>query len=489
MVEPSAASEPLESRKDSPLDGARRAGKWHRLFSWWNALLARRGMISFLPILVAIFILFYGASGQIFAPYADATRYQCYAQAFWQGDQGIAQLPVAQCSFLFQAGTSSTTFSAFSLVPFEYPPLTLSIFSLPLMVPLLSYQIAFALCMAGVAVLIYWLLQRYGPRGSALAYAFYLALGAFATAEARFDLVPAGLTLLCLIFAGRRRWALAYVALALAVLLKIYPLLLLPALFLAEQLECERIRRPEHPALFLHLPGEIWRTLRGIGRWRWRHMLLFWTVIVAISGLFALLNFQGALVSQLSYFADRPVQIESSGSTLLWLASLLGHPASVVYTFGSYNIVSDADVVIDLICEAVFALGCVLVILWQWRGRLSLAQSFPALLLVFVVTGKVFSPQYLIWLIPLLAYCGAFNRCWLVLWGSLSVLTIIIYPYYYMHHVMLQLPSVPGFISVVTLRNALLVLAGLLLIFSERIFWPLTRIRLWRRWQPAPKKA
>ncbi len=159
----------------------------------------------------------------------------------------------------------------------------------------------------------------------------------------------------------------------------------------------------------------------------------------------------------------------------------------MVYTFGSYNIVSDADTAIDLICEAVFALGCVLVLLWQWRGRLSLAQSFPALVLVFVVTGKVFSPQYLIWLIPLLAYCGAFNRVWLLLWGTLSVLTAVIYPYYYMHSPLLLLPSIPGFISIVTLRNALLALCGLLLIFSERLSWPLSRSACWRGWKVGRK--
>lgn len=342
-----------------------------------------------------------------------------------------------------------------------------------MLVPLPYYQIAFAFEMALIAILIYWLLLRYGPRGAGLAGAFYLVLGAWATAEGRFDLVPAGLTLLCVIAAERGRWTLAYVALALGFLLKIYPLLLLPALFMAEQIAYGRFHKPPTSLTFKMLPGEIWRTLRAAGQWRWKNALLFGTLILVISGLFALLNFQGAVVSQLSYFANRPVQVESTGSILLWLATLFGHPASVVYTFGSINIESDLGNVVALAFEVFFVLGYALTILWQWRGKLDLLQAFIALILVFVVTGKVFSPQYLIWLIPLLAYNGAFTRLWLVLWGSLSILTTAIYPYLYMlTNDARKAPYVPGFIECVTLRDILLVLITLAFLFN---WWNLNR--------------
>src|SRR5260370_8646975 len=121
------------------------------------------------------------------------------------------------------------------MLPIEYPPLSLLPFSLGLLVPLAYYQFAFALLMALVAVLIYWLLLRHGPRGAALIFALYLFIGALATAQVRFDLLPAALTLLCLIPAERKRWTWAYVALAFGVLIKLYPLLLLPPLFIAEQ--------------------------------------------------------------------------------------------------------------------------------------------------------------------------------------------------------------------------------------------------------------
>jgi len=124
--------------------------------------------------------------------------------------------------------------------------------------------------MALTAVLIYWLLLHYGPRGAALAFALYMLIGVLATAEGRFDLVPAALTLLCLIAAERKHWTSAYVALAFGFLLKIYPILLLPALFIAEQQDAQRFYIPPKSLTLKSLPGALWHTLQGIHSWRWK---------------------------------------------------------------------------------------------------------------------------------------------------------------------------------------------------------------------------
>lgn len=442
----------------------------------WQALVDRRSLLAYLPMIVALILLFCGASWQLFWANTDAARYQCYALTFWQGSAGTHLLPLNQCRFLGQFGVPTSGVAPFHILPFEYPPLTLSIFSLALVAPLPYYQIAFAIAMALVALGIYWLLLRFGPRGAALACAFYLVLGAWGTAEGRFDLVPAGLTLLCLIAAEHRRWTLAYVALAFGFLLKIYPLLLLPALFMAEQIAHGRFHKPAAPLTLSRLPGEVWQTLRELGQWRWKNVLLFVGLILVISSIFALFNFQGAVVSQLSYFANRPVQVEATGSSILWLATLLGHPASVVYTFGSVNIASDLGNPVALTSEAFFVLGYGLAILWQWRGKLDLVQTCIVLLLIFVVTGKVFSPQYLIWLIPLLAYQGAFSKLWLILWSAISILTTAIYPYIYMLTTdARKAPYIPGFIECVTLRNLLLLLLTLAFLFN---WWQIARRKI-----------
>ncbi len=430
--------------------------------SFWNALLAKSGLLAYMPIIIVVILMFCGASWQIFWSSTDAARYQCYALTFWLGSSAVNLLPHSQCYFI----DASVVQGPFHMLPLEYPPLTLVIFSLSLLVALPYYQLLFALWMALTSVLIYWLLLRFGPRGSALVFALYALVGAWATAEGRFDLVPAALTLLCILAAERKHWTAAYVALAFGTLLKIYPLLLLPVLFIAEQQEAQRMDIPlqSMPAV----PGELWRTLKGILRWQWKNALLFFGILIAVTGLFALLDFQGAVMSQLSYFAQRPVQIESTGSSILWLGSKFGYPAHVEFTYGSLNVVSALGNKVAFGFEIAFILGYLYTIWQQWRGKMDMVQAFIALLLVFITTGKVFSPQYLIWIMPLLAYASSLDVLWLIWWGSISLLTTIIYPYLYTRTTnVLLVQYVPGFIQVVAIRDALFMLLTLAYLFNS----------------------
>jgi len=305
---------------------------------------------------------------------------------------------------------------------------------------------------------------RYGPRGAALTFAFYALVGAWATAEGRFDMVPAALTILSIIAAERKHWTSAYIALALGVLLKLYPLLLLPALFIAEQQSAQRLFTPKQ-TVTLHI--ELWRTLRSIHTWRWKNTLIFLALVIGITTIFAYLDFHGAVVSQLSYFSHRPIQIESTGSTILWIATQFGFPAHVEFTYGSLNVISPLGDSLAFVIECAFILGYVYTIWQQWRGKLDLVQACIALLLVFIAFGKVFSPQYLIWLMPLLAYTSALDGFWLLSWGSISLLTTIIYPYLYTRTSdVLLVQYVPGFIQAIAVRNALFVLVTLAYLFN-----------------------
>lgn len=67
----------------------------------------------------------------------------------------------------------------------------------------------------------------------------------------------------------------------------------------------------------------------------------------------------------------------------------------------------------------------------QWRGRIDLAMACLLTVLMLIVTGKVFSPQYLIWVFSLAAYVGQSNRWWLFFWAVVGCLTSLIYPYMY----------------------------------------------------------
>ncbi len=420
--------------------------------------------MAYMPIIIVTIFMFCGAAWQIFWPSTDVARYQCYALTFWLGNSAIHLLPASQCMFL---NTSTGAQEPFHMLPIEYPPLTLVLFSLALLAPIPYYQLVFALLMALTSVLIYWLLLHYGPRGSAITFALYALVGAWATAEGRFDLVPAALTLLCIIAAERKHWTSAYIALAFGTLLKLYPLMLLPALFITEQRDAQRMHIPAATMRLKALPGELWRTLRGIGRWRWSNTLLFGGILIGITGIFALLDFQNAVVSQINYFTHRPVQIESSGSTILWIATNFGFPAHVEFTYGSLNIISGLGNAVALLFEVAFVLGYTFTLWQQWGGKLDPAQTFIALLLVFIATGKVFSPQYLIWLIPLLAYTSAIGGFWILCWGSISLLTTIIYPYLYTRTLNVMLVQyVPGFIQTVGVRDTLFVLLTLMYLFN-----------------------
>jgi hypothetical protein len=431
--------------------------------SFWNALLARRGMMAYLPITVVTIAMFCGASWQVLLPITDPARYQCYALLFWLGSRAIALLPTSQCTFL----SLSAVVPPFHLLPLEYPPLTLLPFSLALLAPLSYYQLAFALLMSLILVLIYSLLLRYGPRGAALVFACYIFIGAIATAQGRFDLLPAACTLLCIIAAERKQWRWAYIALAFGVLIKLYPILLYPILFIAEQQTEGRLCIPPQSLPRRAVLQHLWTMLCGVSGWRWKNSLIFLGILVGVTGIFALLNFQGAVVDQFRYFAQRPVQIEALGSTFLWLATAFGYPLRIVSTYGSLNIVSKLDGIVALGSEVLLIVGYAYTLWAQWRGKLDVAQGSIAVLLLFVATGKVFSPQYLIWLMPLLAYVGAFDRFWLLCWGAISLLTTFIFAYLYSRVAdPLLIPYIPGFVQTVSIRNGLFVLLTLAYLFN-----------------------
>jgi len=151
----------------------------------------------------------------------------------------------------------------------------------------------------------------------------------------------------------------------------------------------------------------------------------------------------------------------------LWIATLFGFSAHTVYTYGSLNVVSPLDSAVSLLSSAAFALGCLYTIWLQWRGKLNIVQAFIALLLVFIVTGKVFSPQYLIWVLPLLAYAYPLDLIWFPYWALISLLTTLIYPYLYTRTPQItSVYLVPGFLEIVGLRDALLMVLTLAFLFN-----------------------
>jgi MFS family permease len=416
-------------------------------------------------ILAMSALLFWGVSTQFSNKYNDATRYQCYAIAFWQGSAGIqaAGLDVnakSQCafldstssaalagklsarhfpSFLISLVTSQPTSQPLHALPPEYPLLTLAIFSLPLLASVLWYQVAFALLMAITAAVLYLVIAHYRSRPAAIVFAAYLALGSWATALGRFDLVPAGLTLVAVLLAARARWNWAYLLLALATLLKLYPVIFIPVFLIVQQKQTS-------------------------GNWtswnRWQGLLLYAATCALVTIVSLLLNIANTL-SPVNYFLNRPIQIESFPGTLLWLGKFIHNPVQYTFTYQSLNFSSLLAHKVSLLTTFLL-IACLLYTFWLlWRDKLDIFTGSLLALLFIVIMGKVFSPQYLIWITPFIACIGKSNWKWIASWGAVCALTTFVFPLNYV-----DIPHIEHVYPVIIARDLLILAIALVLLYK-----------------------
>ncbi len=383
-------------------------------------------------ILVAGTLLYFGSSWQFSKKGADAGIYQCYATAFWQGQSGLQHLPVEQCAFLNEQGNvvdsaiesmikhhiphpivqiarSQNATTQFHTLPREYPVLSLVPFSLPLIAPAQFYQQAYALWAILVVILLYFAIKRYTSWQNAMLFMASMVIAGWSTAASRFDLFPAALTLGVLILANRGKWAWAYVFLMMGILLKFYPVLLLPPLFIAEQ------KSYSHQ-------WNAWQ--------RWKAFAIGLVVFAGIGLTSLAISIAGTLGS-LQYFKSRPLEIESFPGALVWLAHYVGYPYRYQYSFVSMNVVSSISDTIGTLSTAILIIGLLSTFWLQWRGKLDVGTTCLVVMALVLGTSKIVSPQYIMWIIPLVWYVGKSNLRWIVPWGIVMILTFFIYPVVY----------------------------------------------------------
>jgi uncharacterized membrane protein len=184
----------------------------------------------------------------------------------------------------------------------------------------------------------------------------------------RFDLWPALLATAALVALVSERHALGWGLLGAAVAAKLWPLAFVPVAL-------------------------VWSYRRGHAR------SALWGAAVAAAAFVPFLVLSpGGLWSSLSGQLSRPLQIESLGAAFL---TTFGRPA-VVTSHGSQNVVGHSGVAAVLSV----AQSLVLVALWVAfaRGPATgerLVRYAAACTCAFVAFDKVLSPQYLLWLIPL----------------------------------------------------------------------------------------
>jgi hypothetical protein len=274
---------------------------------------------------------------------------------------------------------------------FEYPPGALVAFGLPALVGagLHAYRIAFEVLMGacGVGVIVASAFSLARLRERALGPTGFIAAGTVALgpiALGHFDLLPAFLLSAGLAALLWDKRLLSAVFLGLAIATKLYALVLVPIAVIW-----------------------VWRTFG-------RRSSLVWlgAVIATIAACFLpfVIAAPGAVFSSVNGQASRPLQVESSGGALLMAAhQLFSLPIGIVFSHSSANLggasataVATASVVAELL---------LLLFVWHRFARMPLdrrllVRSATAAVLTFVVLGKVFSPQFLLWLIPLVPLVG-----------------------------------------------------------------------------------
>ncbi|MEO8289626.1 MAG: glycosyltransferase 87 family protein [Gaiellaceae bacterium] len=300
----------------------------------------------------------------------------------------------------------------------EYPPAALPAFVLPALAADDDYAPAFELlmwlCGAAAIVFLAYTLTEIGA-GPARLYAAVMFLGLAPLALgsvvlSRYDLWPAALTIAALaaFVSGRDRLGFGVVGLATAA--KIYPVVLLPLAL-------------------------VWVGRRRGSREVWIGLACFAAVLAACVVPFAILAPDG-VVDSLQRQLARPLQIESLGAAVLLAAHRLGaYDPAVVSSSGSQNLdgaLPDALAAIQTALQAAALVAVWALFALRARGREALLVASAAAVTAFVAFGKVLSPQFLIWLLPLVpAVAGGAGLAGGAVLAAALVTTQLWFPYRY----------------------------------------------------------
>jgi uncharacterized membrane protein len=273
----------------------------------------------------------------------------------------------------------------------EYPPGALAAFVVPSLGAerrsAADYRHRFELLMflcgctalAGMALVLVGLGAGRVPLAAALAFAALAPLALGPVTLTRFDLLPAALAVCALAAIVHDRARLGLALLGAGTVVKLFPAVLLPLAV-----------------------AHVWRR-RG-ARVALEAAAAFAGVIALVIVPFAALA-PHALLATIEDQARRPLQIESLGAAGIVAAHhVAGTAVQMDSSFGSQNLVGGAARTFGGLQSGLQAAA--LVALWIWfaarpRSNRELVAAAAGAVAVLVAFGKVLSPQFLIWLIPL----------------------------------------------------------------------------------------
>jgi hypothetical protein len=266
----------------------------------------------------------------------------------------------------------------------EYPPGALPVFVVPALLGgdfRSAFEWLMALCGGGVIVATAIAARRLALGLGTLAFVALSPLAIGSVILTRFDLWPAMLASFVLAVFLHDRPRLGHGLLGAAVAAKLYPVVFLPL------------------------------TLAYVWRRRGRREALVcsgvFAAVVAAAYVPFLALAPGEVAASVGRQLSRPLQIESLGSAVLLAAhDLFGLDVEMRSSHGSQNLAGTLPTVVGLVLSVLQVAALV----WLWArfarrahvpSALELAAYAAAVLTAFVALGKVLSPQFLVWLVPL----------------------------------------------------------------------------------------
>ena len=305
----------------------------------------------------------------------------------------------------------------------EYPPFALVFFAIPRLfadTPW-GYNVAYVaevlVFMVIGLLLVSRLAERMGhdPKKAMLAYAILMLLMLEFVVD-RYDIFPAVLTLASFYVFASKRYGLACLLLSVGAMTKLYPAVLFPLYFL----------------YLAH--GRQWRDAV-------MSCVVFFGTCVLVVAVAWIINPE-LITNFLSYHTDRPLQIESVPASIVYLLSMFGltdvwiQPFADPNSFGSDNLMGPLP---DAVAPLMVPLMVILILavyayysVMRSRGagdddlRL-MGLAAVAVLMLFMVANKVFSSQYLIWIIAPVAFIVASRQTGFerrMLWLTVLVLAL-----------------------------------------------------------------
>lgn len=359
-------------------------------------------------------------------------------------------------------------------IDIEYAPLSLPIFLIPRLFTQsdIGYHVAFAVEMLLFNLIGMWALWALSRR---LRYSAMIVLSIFTigllslgpTVIDHFDLAAAVLALLAIWAFISGKNTLAWVFLALGTMIKIFPIVIVPIL-----------------ALYLLRRNDLRNIFKG--------GLAFAATLIIVSIPCMCISFD-RFVDSFTYHSERGLQVESTYSSIL----LLGHnwgissiETDLIAESGSWEIISSTA---DFLARfspliVLFSLALVYGVYArrEWMDRSLDEREFHSRLITFsilaiaafMLANKVFSPQYIIWLFPLVPLISGRWRIfsWAI-YATVALMTTYIFSYHYDyifsdHYRDLAQHHKSTLIYVLALRNTLLFVMVIALLDFK---WPVFR--------------